>query len=117
MPKEDNPETYKGASLEIIYETAKNHCKQYVEAKFEDKNGNGIPEPELGETVTHYHNWRLPTKAEINLIIEYQKTSRAMDVVLTGERYMCVTGNASEPYSSVVDGYTEKGYFMRCQQL
>ena len=112
MPVEDNPDVYEGISLDIIYETAKNHCKQYVEAKFEDKNGDG--EWNNNEKVTYYRNWRLPTKAEIDLIIEYQRTSRAMDVLLTGERYMCVTGNKEKPYSDQVEGHTKSGYFMRC---
>ena len=37
-----------------------------------------------------------------------------MDVVLTGEHYMCVTGEKEQPYSDQVEGYVNKGYFMRC---
>ena len=114
MPVNDHPGIYEDASPQIIYDMAKIHCKQYVEAKFEDTNGNGKPEPELGEKVTYYRNWRLPTKAEIDLIIEYQNSSRAMDVLLTGQRYACVTGEKDQLFSDQVDGYVNKGYFMRC---
>jgi hypothetical protein len=114
MPVNDHPGIYEDASPQMIYDMAKIHCKQYVETTFEDTNGNGIPEPELGEKVTYYHNWRLPTKAEIDLIIEYQNASRAMDLLLTGQRYACVTGEPGKLFSEEVEGYTNNGYFMRC---
>jgi hypothetical protein len=114
MPENDHPGIYEDASPQMIYEMAKIHCKQYVETTFEDANGNGKPEPELGEKVTYYHNWRLPTKAEIDMIIEYQNASRAMDLLLTGQRYACVTGEENKFFSEEVEGYTNKGYFMRC---
>lgn len=114
MPKNDHPGIYEDASPQIIYDMAKIHCKQYVETKFEDNNGNGIPEPELGEKVTYYRNWRLPTKAEIDFIIKYQNSSRAMDVLLTGQRYACVTGDKDILFSDELEGYKNSGYFMRC---
>lgn len=48
------------------------------------------------------------------MIIEYQNASRAMDLLLTGQRYACVTGEENKFFSEEVEGYTNKGYFMRC---
>lgn len=112
-PVEDNPEVYKDPSIEFLYDVAKTHCREYVETTFEDKNGNGIPEPHLDETVTHYKNWRLPTRKEMELILNYQKNSRAMDVLITGEKYICVTGDIDEPFIFNPD-YSEEGYHIRC---
>lgn len=52
---------------------AKMHCEQYVEVS--------------GDKV--YDDWRLPTAAEIDIIIQHQKSSDAMAQVLSGSRYYC----------------------------
>ncbi len=52
---------------------AKSHCEQYVEVT----NGKV------------YDDWRLPTAAEIDIIIQHQDISDAMAVVLTGNAYYC----------------------------
>ena len=113
MPTEDD-ECYANPTLELIYDIAKEHCKQYVEVTFIDKNGDGIPDE--GEEAEVYDNWRLPTKSEIDLIINYQNNSRAMDVLLTGEQYLCITDKGSDPLSNVIPTHSaqEKGYFVRC---
>lgn len=112
-PVEDNPKSYYDPTIDFLYYVAKVQCREYVETTFEDNNGNGIPEPELGEKVEHYHNWRLPTKKELERILIYQKESRAMDLLLTGEKYFCVTDDINEPFIVNPD-YTEGGYHIRC---
>ena len=52
---------------------AKMHCEQYVE----------VSEGRV------YDDWRLPTAAEIDIIIKHQKSSDAMAQVLSGSRYYC----------------------------
>lgn len=53
---------------------AKSHCEQYIE---------------VGADGTIYDDWRLPTAAEIDIIIQHQDISDAMAVVLTGTAYYC----------------------------
>lgn len=74
-------------------EMAASHCKEYVEVA---KDG------------TVYDDWRLPTKAEIEIIARFQRVEgSAVDVVLGGRRYY----SASE----IVDlGQGNNGTFLRC---
>lgn len=74
-------------------EMAASHCKEYVEVA---KDG------------TVYNDWRLPTKAEIEIIARFQRVEgSAVDVVLAGRRYY----SASE----IVDlGQGNNGTFLRC---
>lgn len=59
-------------------EMAASHCEQYVEV---DTDGNV------------YDDWRLPTRAEVEIIMDYQyKTDAAMDEVLAGREYYCADG-------------------------
>lgn len=73
-----------GAVFEISsVEMAASHCKQYVEV-YKDK--------QTGKTV-HLDDWRLPTKAELEIIMEFQyKTNAAMDEVLSGDYYWSASG-------------------------
>lgn len=68
------------ASAESV-EMAASHCEQYVEV-YKDENGNAV----------HLDDWRLPTKAELEIIMKYQHTSDAMDEVLAGEAYWSASG-------------------------
>lgn len=100
-----------------LYPLAQRQCEQYVETHFEDTNGNGTWEE--GEPVTHYDDWRLPTKAEVALIARYQKNSRAMDYLLPGKTYYCastVSGeySANTVLSDPIEGAINAGYYMRC---
>ena len=118
--------------LSDFFKLAENHCREYVEASYEDLNGNGQYDSAT-ETLVHYRDWRLPTKKEIEMIIDYQNNSRAMDKVLIGEHFICITGNPgkgnNEEYwvSSEVPGYKVSasedldgiaydnyGYYIRC---
>lgn len=53
---------------------AESHCERYIEVA---KDG------------TAYSDWRLPTAAEIDIIIQHQDISEAMAVVLSGSSYYC----------------------------
>lgn len=53
---------------------ARSHCEQYVE---------------VADDGSVYDDWRLPTAAEIDIIIQHQDISDAMAVVLTGTSYYC----------------------------
>ena len=69
-------------------EMAASHCEQYVEV---DENGNV------------YDNWRLPTKAEIEIIYKFQypdgdPDAAAMDEVLSGDRYWSASGLVNNPH-------------------
>jgi hypothetical protein len=49
----------------------------------------------------HYDNWRLPTAAEIQIIIDFQYVpNAAMDEVLSGNYYWSATGEVRNPQSS-----------------
>ncbi|MCI5718034.1 MAG: fimbrial protein [Alistipes sp.] len=57
---------------------AASHCEQYVE---------------VAEDGTVYDDWRLPTRAEVQIIMDFQyKSNAAMDEVLAGGRYWCADG-------------------------
>mgnify|MGYP000363279488 CR=1 FL=1 len=58
---------------------AASHCEQYVEVAQDGKV---------------YDDWRLPTRAEIEIIYKYQNDSDAMDEVLSGESYWSASPNA-----------------------
>ena len=70
-------------------ERAKSHCSQYVETYFDDANNNKVWDS--GETVVHLDDWRLPTEAEIAIIVKFQDSSEVMDVVLAGANYFCAS--------------------------
>ena len=53
---------------------AKAHCEQYIEVTADG---------------TVYDDWRLPTAAEIDIIIKHQETSDAMATILTEGAYYC----------------------------
>lgn len=53
---------------------AESHCEKYIEVTTDGKE---------------YSDWRLPTAAEIDIIIQHQDISDAMAVVLTGKAYYC----------------------------
>lgn len=64
---------------EDFWEFAELHCGEYVET-YQDEEGNTVV----------YDNWRLPTSAEIEVILRYQndpKAQEVMDEVLTEDYY------------------------------
>lgn len=75
-----------GATLTISNSsTAAEQCHEYVEV-FKYKDENGV------EQTRHLNDWRLPTAAEINIIMLYQNDSEVMDEVLTGDNYWSASG-------------------------
>lgn len=67
-------------------EQAEKHCREYVEVHDPDNNPNT-------RNAIHYDNWRLPTAAEIQIIINFQYVpDAAMDEVLSGPYYWSATG-------------------------
>lgn len=82
-------------------EQAKKHCEQYVEAT---------------ETAV-YDDWRLPTAAEIDIIIAHQDISNAMDVVLSGTRYYCAyntDGSGKVIYTKETGKPASRSSHVRC---
>ena len=79
-------------------EQAERHCREYVEVY--DPDGN----PATNNAI-HYDDWRLPTAAEIQIIIDFQYVENAaMDEVLSGRYYWSATGQVGNPQSSSSNG-------------
>ena len=91
--------TFPPSSMEM----AASHCANYVETYYEDKNGNR--KKDSNETVVHLKDWRLPTEAEIKIIIKFQyMPNAAMDEVLSGRYYWSATGQVENPQSGSSSG-------------
>mgnify|MGYP003300842643 FL=1 len=74
-------------------EQAERHCREYVEVHDPDND------PDTDNAI-HYDNWRLPTAAEIQIIIDFQYVENAaMDEVLSGPSYWSATGQVNNPGS------------------
>lgn len=86
---------------------ARKHCAYYVET-YTNKDG---------ETVA-LDDWRLPTTAEINVIIKYQNDDNTEDVmapVLTGRYYYVGWSGANNGKgNALVDSSYDQGTFIRC---
>lgn len=74
-------------------EQAQKHCGQYVEVT---NRGNRTD----NKDVVAYHDWRLPTQAEIKIILNYQENSDAIDRVMTYSSYWSANGLVSNPNAS-----------------
>lgn len=86
------------ASFTNYQQAAKEHCKQYVEV-YEDENKQEV----------HLKGWRLPTAAEIDILLDRQGIANAaVDEVLPGKQYISASG--------VVDGKAggKEGIYIRC---
>lgn len=82
-------------------EIAASHCEQYVEV-YKDENGQTV----------HLRDWRLPTRAELEIIIKFQyKENAAMDEVLAGQWYWSASGPVKNAQGS--DGSEDNAY-IRC---
>ena len=81
--------------------TAETHCAQYIEVTADGRE---------------FDDWRLPTAAEIDIIINHQDVSDAMDVVLTGANYYCAyntDSNGNVIYTKAT-GKSGSGVAVRC---
>lgn len=64
------------------FTVAQEHCKRYVE---------------VAEDGTVYDDWRLPTRAEVEIIMKFQyKENAVMDEVLSAKYYYCADGKIVE---------------------
>ena len=89
------------SASENNYQRALNQCRNYVET-YKDENGQTV----------HLRDWRLPTKAEIDIIAELQeKDDGAVDIVLAGRYYFCASPSM---YTEGASDYESNGYFIRC---
>ena len=95
------------------YNKAKNHCLNYVETYILNDDGDNEFEENRGEKVIHLDDWRLPTKEEINIIVQNQ-TGDAMDNLLIGQYYICITGDKNAPYTQAQASTERTGYYTRC---
>lgn len=81
-------------------EMAASHCKQYVEV-YKDEKGKSVA----------LSDWRLPTRAELEIIIDFQyRDNAAMDEVLAGKEYYSASGVVNNPDGSNTSG----GVAIRC---
>lgn len=78
----------------VDFNQACDHCEQYAEV-----SKDGIV----------YDDWRLPTRAELEIIIKYQYSSDAMDEVIRRKGYWCADGD----YVYNEQGASGDGY-IRC---
>ena len=86
-----------GGSSGVDIEKAKRHCKEYVEVS----GGKA------------YKDWRLPTKAEIDIIEKHQHSSPAMAEVLNGSHYYCAYNPEYEEYTDPSNRYyNERRYWI-----
>lgn len=88
--------------------SAKTHCETYREVKKE--NGKQVI----------YDGWRLPTKTEIQFIVDFQKESfkrndntmiQPIQPVLTGEKYYTLN---NESVATGYTGWNASGTYIRC---
>jgi hypothetical protein len=87
-----------GGDTESNRKRARTHCKEYAET-YVNENGE----------VVHLTDWRLPTAAEIGIIVKFQTKSEVMDVVLGGRYYFCASGTVG---TGIIED--NDGYFLRC---
>ena len=80
---------------------AETHCAEYVEVTTDGKV---------------FDDWRLPTASEIDIIINHQDVSDAMDVVLTGANYYCAynTDSSGKVIYTKATGKSGTGVAVRC---
>ena len=77
-----------GSTLDM--QKAIRHCKEYMEVTEDGKV---------------YKDWRIPTKAEIDIIQKHQHTSPAMAEVLNGSHYYCAYNPEYEQYTNPSNPY------------
>ncbi|MBO5310487.1 MAG: hypothetical protein J6A91_00370 [Bacteroidales bacterium] len=84
------------------FRMAAEHCRHYVET-YKD-----------GDQVKKFDDWRLPTRAEIEIIMQFQYMEGAViDEVLAGDNYYCADGGTVHNY--VVDpNATSTNNYVRC---
>ena len=94
-----------GGDTESNRKRARTHCKEYAET-YVNENGE----------VVHLTDWRLPTAAEIDIIIKHQHASDAMAEVLSGSRYYCAYNieNGQPIHTKSSEGGNSGSCHVRC---
>lgn len=96
-------------SFENQMNDAKKHCANYVEATNVVFNGE-IPDYDSPD-IRRYSDWRLPTRAELEVIVTYQDIGHsAIDEVLNSEYYWCSDGY----FQNTTEKTTNAGIRIRC---
>lgn len=102
-------------NLELAYKMAATHCAEYVETYYpRDEKGNRLKDAEGNYLpIVTLDDWRLPTKAELLIIMRYQGSgvnngTEAMDYLLNGGSYMGASGSVTNPY------HTNDNLAIRC---
>lgn len=82
------------ATYKWTFEAALDHCSRYVE----------VQEDENERTIAEYRNWRLPTKAELEIITKFQMDPQsAVTTVLGGQYYWGVDGGEGKVFVNEKD--------------
>lgn len=77
----------------FTFETAREHCKNYVEVAADGRV---------------FDDWRLPTAAEINILIELQKitgNNAAIDELMTAGYYIAASGRVSSGKTNTITAF------------
>lgn len=101
-----------------------NHCKNYAEVTYKnskfggtiDTNGNYLVNGVYGSLNDWvvYGDWRLPTKAELEIIAQYQNAKGAVVPVLGGGYYWGLTNTNSAVAIPTGSGGTSSNAYIRC---
>jgi hypothetical protein len=79
---------------------AASHCKEYIEVTRDGKV---------------YDDWRLPTEAEVKIILDHQYVSDAMAEVLSGKYYWCAyTADGKNYVQNTQTSSTSNNTAVRC---
>ena len=78
---------------------ANTHCDQYVETT---RLSDG--------SAWAFSDWRLPTAAELDVIVKYQGGSYSMDQIISGQHYFLLSGS----YTNYTMSATDTGCYTRC---
>ncbi len=81
------------------FDMVASHCKEYVEVYVDTETGEEV----------HLRDWRLPTRAEVEIIYKFQNDSEVMDEVLAGRYYWCADKSTVENLH-----YSSSGTGLRC---
>lgn len=81
------------------YDMVASHCREYVEVYIDPVTNDEV----------HLRDWRLPTRAEVEIIYKFQNDSEVMDEVLAGRYYWCADKSTVENKK-----YSSSGTGLRC---
>ena len=107
--KDNSLPTEGSSSFRNQMNDAKEQCANYVEATNVEFDGD-IPDYDSPD-IRRYSDWRLPTRAELEVIVTYQDTEHsAIDEVLNSKYYWCSDGY----FENTTNKETNAGIRIRC---